>query len=139
MSWPHFYNGDATFLEDVDGLNPDQDLHDSLFDIEPETGKAIAYNKRIQVLRGNVFLTIYNFSRDLLQMNMRVEPWQDVSVSQDLPNVSLLPIFWSDEVICCLHLIFRRKLLCYFQEAITVEENLEQLRTQMIGQPQAED
>ncbi len=49
MTAPHFWNADKKFLDDVDGVSPIQDKHDTMIDIEPITGIALAAHKRIQV------------------------------------------------------------------------------------------
>ena len=41
MSWPHFYQADPKLLEDVVGLQPDQDKHQFQLDILPVRMKLI--------------------------------------------------------------------------------------------------
>lgn len=35
ISHPHFYNGDKTYLQNVKGLNPKLEHHQTFIDIEP--------------------------------------------------------------------------------------------------------
>lgn len=35
ISWPHFLYGDPTLLEDVEGLNPNPNLHEFYIDFQP--------------------------------------------------------------------------------------------------------
>jgi len=49
MSSPHFYQGDPKFSEAIDGLHPNETLHSTNIDIEPNTGIAIHAHKRLQV------------------------------------------------------------------------------------------
>ncbi|XP_020297188.1 scavenger receptor class B member 1-like [Pseudomyrmex gracilis] len=48
-SFPHFYNADESLLEQVDGLNPQQKIHESYINIHPRFGLAIAGWSRLQV------------------------------------------------------------------------------------------
>ncbi|XP_043189888.1 sensory neuron membrane protein 2-like [Amphibalanus amphitrite] len=48
-STPHFYNGDPSYLEAVDGLAPDKRYHETFIDIEPLTGLALNGGKKIQI------------------------------------------------------------------------------------------
>jgi len=35
LSYPHFYNADQKLLEDVEGLLPDKEKHETFFKIQP--------------------------------------------------------------------------------------------------------
>ena len=50
MSGPHYWNVDPRLLEQIDGLNPEKDKHDTTLDIEPTTGFPIAVHMRNQVI-----------------------------------------------------------------------------------------
>lgn len=41
LSFPHFYNADPRLLDDVEGLSPDQEKHETFFKIQPVS---IQYN-----------------------------------------------------------------------------------------------
>ena len=49
MSAPHYWNVYPELLEQIKGMNPDKDKHDTTLDIEPNTGATISAHKRIQV------------------------------------------------------------------------------------------
>lgn len=49
VSAPHFFRGDPSLLEAVEGLNPIPDEHDTLLYIEPNSGAPVAAHKRIMV------------------------------------------------------------------------------------------
>uniref|UniRef100_A0A4W3I5D8 Lysosome membrane protein 2 n=1 Tax=Callorhinchus milii TaxID=7868 RepID=A0A4W3I5D8_CALMI len=49
ISSPHFYNGDQKLVEDIDGLNPSKEAHQTFLDIEPRTGIPVRIAKRLQL------------------------------------------------------------------------------------------
>ncbi|NP_001279072.1 lysosome membrane protein 2-like [Callorhinchus milii] len=49
ISSPHFYNGDQKLVEDIDGLNPSKEAHQTFLDIEPKTGIPVRIAKRLQL------------------------------------------------------------------------------------------
>lgn len=49
MSYPHFYNADPFFLNQVEGLNPNQKDHEFYMVLEPKTGVALEVAARFQV------------------------------------------------------------------------------------------
>lgn len=49
VSTPHFYNGDDTLRDKVEGLEPSQAEHDTYIDIEPMTGNVLRARRRLQV------------------------------------------------------------------------------------------
>lgn len=48
MSSPHFLFADPKFLKDVDGLVPDERLHNTYLSVDPITGVLMKANKRLQ-------------------------------------------------------------------------------------------
>jgi len=79
MSSPHFYNADATLLQDFEGLAPNQEDHDTVLDVDPITGLALNARKRIQV---NFPLTKTEDFNIFKNINQTYRAW---------------PIFWADE------------------------------------------
>ncbi|TRY76195.1 hypothetical protein TCAL_02655, partial [Tigriopus californicus] len=79
MSSPHFINSPSHFREDFDGIaEPNPELHDTILDIEPNTGIVINLHKRVQI---------------------NIPMLQDDEID-DLKYVqpeTLVPIFWLDE------------------------------------------
>eukprot|EP01032_Pedospumella_encystans_P012890 gene12890-14876_t len=49
VSFPHFLHGDPRLIGAVEGLDPNEDVHDSIFDVEPQTGLPTLAHKRLQV------------------------------------------------------------------------------------------
>jgi hypothetical protein len=49
LSKPHFLDGAYSLYNDVDGLKPDRQIHDTFIDIEPITGVLFRAHKRLQV------------------------------------------------------------------------------------------
>ena len=49
MTAPHFWNADPDLLNQMEGLEPVSEKHDTFLDIEPITGVALSAHKRIQV------------------------------------------------------------------------------------------
>ena len=48
MSSPHFLYADPKFNKDVDGLDPNELLHNTYLSVEPTTGILMKANKRLQ-------------------------------------------------------------------------------------------
>ncbi|XP_017892677.1 scavenger receptor class B member 1-like [Ceratina calcarata] len=49
LSYPHFYKGDPSLLEAVEGLNPAADLHESYAYIQPKSGLPVKLAFRFQI------------------------------------------------------------------------------------------
>nr|XP_042898247.1 uncharacterized protein LOC107437591 [Parasteatoda tepidariorum] len=49
LSFPHFYLADDSYLDKVNGLNPNASLHESYIDVEPVTGASVSLAMRFQV------------------------------------------------------------------------------------------
>ena len=49
VSFPHFLHGDPRLVAAVQGLNPLDSKHDSVFEVEPQTGLPTLAHKRLQV------------------------------------------------------------------------------------------
>lgn len=73
-----FYNGYEGLPSQLEGIKPDQDLHDTFLDIEPMTGVALAAHKRIQV-------------------NLKMDRYRHFTAMEQLPSIDLFPILWADE------------------------------------------
>jgi len=48
-SQPHFLNGDIRFRALVDGLDPQEDLHATFIELEPNTGLMLRVDKKVQI------------------------------------------------------------------------------------------
>ncbi|KRT83428.1 hypothetical protein AMK59_4603, partial [Oryctes borbonicus] len=76
-SLPHFYKGDPSLLNNVEGLNPKAELHGSHLKIQPKLGIPLEALIRLQV-------------------NLKVERTPNIRVMSKLPNI-ILPIMWLEE------------------------------------------
>ncbi|XP_075153553.1 protein peste-like [Haematobia irritans] len=77
MSFPHFYQADPYYVNQVEGLNPNKDQHEFYMILEPRTGVALEVAARFQV-------------------NMLVEPLKGVSLYEDVPR-TFLPLIWFEQ------------------------------------------
>ncbi|XP_023684496.1 lysosome membrane protein 2c [Paramormyrops kingsleyae] len=57
MSSPHFYQADKKYVDDIFGMNPVKEDHETVIDVNPLTGFLLRAAKRIQV---NVFVRKYS-------------------------------------------------------------------------------
>jgi hypothetical protein len=48
-SLPHFLNADEKFVNDVNGLNPQENLHDYVISLEPITGAPVRADAKFQL------------------------------------------------------------------------------------------
>lgn len=81
MSKPHFLDADQELVDDIVGMAPDRDTHDTALDVEPLTGATMRANKRLQV-------------------NIRTSPFSvDFLVPTWYPNIGVhyIPVVWIDE------------------------------------------
>ncbi|EZA60923.1 hypothetical protein DMN91_008241 [Ooceraea biroi] len=76
-SFPHFYGGEKSLLEGVDGLNPRQEDHESFIDVHEAFGKPInAWSK--------------------FQLNIEVRKAVGVPFLGNLKDRTILPLIWID-------------------------------------------
>ncbi|XP_012270757.1 lysosome membrane protein 2-like [Orussus abietinus] len=91
-SFPHFYLGDKSLLEQIEGLNPQQELHETYVDLHPLLAVPIG-----------------GWSR--LQLNLEARKAVGVPFMGKLKDGEVLPLFWvevgidniPDSVISILH------------------------------------
>lgn len=102
MSLPHFYLGDPSYLEAVEGLSPNKSQHDFFLDVEPTSGITIGLTARLQVnfhLRKIPHITIF----EDLKVDSLVLPvlWQEIVAAvtedqaQDLINMMVMPKYYA--------------------------------------------
>ncbi|CAL8137069.1 unnamed protein product [Orchesella dallaii] len=77
VSLPHFLDGDNEFREQVGGLNPVRENHETVITLEPNTGVLLRANKRIQ-------------------MNIELRSTRKFPKLKKVPNM-IMPLFWVDE------------------------------------------
>nr|XP_022900676.1 scavenger receptor class B member 1-like [Onthophagus taurus] len=79
ISQPHYYNADERVLEQVNGLNPTKEKHDTIMKINPYLGVPIEGKLRVQInLKVSENLAVSNY-----------KPFQGM----------MLPLFWLEMVI----------------------------------------
>lgn len=49
VSLPHFLNADPIYLEEVEGLSPEESKHEFFMKLEPETGTPLEVRARAQI------------------------------------------------------------------------------------------
>lgn len=77
VSAPHFYLGDPSLREPVDGLSPNKEEHGTILNVEPHTGISIKSSKRLQI-------------------NVKVEPVSWISEMTGIGNM-FFPVFYINE------------------------------------------
>ncbi|XP_040029414.2 platelet glycoprotein 4 [Gasterosteus aculeatus] len=78
ISLPHFLYGSEYLREDVKGLHPNKEHHDTFLDVEPTTGFTLRFAKRIQV-------------------NMMYGPSKNITVLQKVRDYTIFPLVWMNE------------------------------------------
>ncbi|XP_028425901.1 platelet glycoprotein 4 [Perca flavescens] len=78
ISLPHFLHGSPYLREDVQGLNPSKEHHDTFLDVEPTTGFTLRFAKRIQA-------------------NMLYGPSKVITVLKKVKDYTIFPIVWLNE------------------------------------------
>jgi len=78
-SCPHFYMADPTYVQAVEGMNPQPLIHQTYLDVEPMSGAVFRANKR-------------------LQMNIRLKPSENFNDLKNL-NETIFPIAWLNESV----------------------------------------
>ncbi|XP_065076494.1 protein peste-like [Ochlerotatus camptorhynchus] len=73
-SFPHFFLADGYYRGGIDGMNKDEERHQSFFTIEPKTGTVLKSSLRLQI-------------------NALLQQYSGVALYQDAPQ-SYLPILW---------------------------------------------
>ncbi|CAG9800444.1 unnamed protein product [Chironomus riparius] len=79
ISNPHFYESNPKFLKDVEGLEPNRDLHETYFKIQPQLGVPVEGKVRVQ-------------------LNLRVEHAPAIKCVEKFRDF-LFPIMWLEEGI----------------------------------------
>ncbi|XP_073480120.1 platelet glycoprotein 4 [Aquarana catesbeiana] len=78
LSLPHFLYGSDFLLEQVSGLNPSKEEHETFVDVEPITGFTMHFAKRLQV-------------------NVMFQPTSQIDVLANLTSEFVFPVLWLNE------------------------------------------
>jgi len=91
-SKPHFLDGDAWLREQVNGLEPVRELHDTIVDVEPITGNHTTEESGLNVESLGLPLR----ANERLQISAHIQP-----ILMSYPNLreAYVPVVWSDEVL----------------------------------------
>ncbi|XP_023716223.1 protein croquemort isoform X2 [Cryptotermes secundus] len=74
ISFPHFYKADPSYLLNIRGLNPKQDLHEFYVAVEPHTGIPLDVKARVQI-------------------NILLRPYKNSKLFNNVPKV-MIPMLW---------------------------------------------
>nr|AXU25116.1 sensory neuron membrane protein 1-1 [Cyrtorhinus lividipennis] len=77
LTLPHYYLADPSYLDEVEGLHPDEEKHQIFLNFEPITGTPLAARKR-------------------LQFNIKSHPVKKIPLMKELPT-GMIPIMWIEE------------------------------------------
>lgn len=78
ISLPHFLFASPSLIDQVHGLSPDKEIHETFLDVEPTTGFTLNFAKRIQI-------------------NMMYGPSKVVTVFKKVKDYTIFPIVWMNE------------------------------------------
>lgn len=88
MSQPHFYNADPSLIEQIDGLVPDREKHDSIMTVHPEMGVPLSGFLRAQL---NLRVTDVRSNHRTKPVNGLTLPlfWVELTVDDVPPQIHL--------------------------------------------------
>lgn len=78
ISLPHFLYGSEALKEAIDGMEPNEEEHSTFLDVEPVTGISLNVAKRLQV-------------------NIAVQPSNQIEVLSNIKEPILFPLVWLNE------------------------------------------
>uniref|UniRef100_S4RBS0 Platelet glycoprotein 4 n=1 Tax=Petromyzon marinus TaxID=7757 RepID=S4RBS0_PETMA len=78
ISLPHFLDGSREYIDDVEGLEPNREDHETYLDVEPTTGITLSVTKRIQI-------------------NVLLQPVKQIDIFKNVPQDYIFPIIWLNE------------------------------------------
>ncbi|KAF5307095.1 hypothetical protein FQR65_LT07154 [Abscondita terminalis] len=78
-SLPHFYYADESYINKIEGMNPQKDKHEFYFTFEPRVGVITSTAAR-------------------LQLNVLLEPLPDYQLYKNVPEL-MFPIFWTEHKV----------------------------------------
>ncbi|XP_052865198.1 scavenger receptor class B member 1 [Anopheles cruzii] len=88
VSLPHFYKGDPSLAQAIDGLNPNKEKHDAVIIMQPQLGIPMQANIRVQIS----LLSNISFNSELKPFHNTVIPliWAEMSLEKLTPELILL-------------------------------------------------
>lgn len=79
VSMPHFYAADESYLDYTDGMSPSADKHAFYISLDPHTGIPVEVAARLQI-------------------NIHVQPFPNIALYQDAPNL-FFPAIWFEQKV----------------------------------------
>jgi len=92
MSTPHFLDGDPLFAENIDGINPVRELHETYLHLEPMSGAPMQAHKRIQISLPLLQSTRFDMLNNVLESVFPLA-WVDEGADIDDENLKLAKSF----------------------------------------------
>ncbi|KAM7363506.1 lysosome membrane protein 2 isoform 2-T2 [Cochliomyia hominivorax] len=89
ISFPHFFNGDPSLLEPIEGLNPDEAKHGTEIAIQPQLGIPMRVRSRFQI---NLLMDVVKYNRDMNRFRNTVLPifWLEIGIEELTPGLKML-------------------------------------------------
>jgi len=79
-SSPHFLNAFSGYKDGVEGMNPVEDIHKTILQVEPNSGMMLKVVKRVQI-------------------NLEFQPLDSFTYFDVIKDVFLFPVFWAEETV----------------------------------------
>lgn len=94
ISQPHFYNADPSLIEQIDGIKPEKEIHDSIVTVFPELGVPLEAHLRVQI----------NLAMPRTKFNSKTKPFNDLTI----------PLFWLELAVDDIPLIVNVCLTLFY-------------------------
>lgn len=96
MSFPHYFAGDSFYVNEVEGLEPNKEKHQSYFTLEP-----VSELNRLNEVNDKEFLAFQLTGAPLevtirFQANFHVQPIDELSIFQEVPKI-FMPAMWFEQ------------------------------------------
>ncbi|XP_018301690.1 scavenger receptor class B member 1 isoform X2 [Mycetomoellerius zeteki] len=127
LSYPHFYKSDPSFLEAIEGLEPNKELHESYFYIQPKSGIPMNVAARFQINLAlqnighmamvekfphmTIPLLWFEIGMYKLPLSMNLRFWFYLNFLPILTEVSMYLLFLSGAVLlvwCIMRILFHQ-------------------------------
>ncbi|KAG5320971.1 SCRB1 protein, partial [Pseudoatta argentina] len=128
LSYPHFYKSDPSLLEAIEGLEPNKELHESYFYIQPKSGIPMNLASRFQINMAlqnighmarvekfphmTIPLLWFEIGMYKLPLNLNLRFWFYLNFMPILTEVSMYLLFLSGAVLlvwCIMRILFHQR------------------------------
>lgn len=150
-SFPHFYTGDKQLLESVNGLNPQQEKHETFADIHPRLAFPIDGASRFQInvqVRKTAYITgLEQFNDDQILPTI----WLEVvpgDISEELRNMIYHSTFSANAIqlsfkygslFICVASLALLTITCYFRTKNNLNNNAKQNESPKVNDKNSEN